>query len=233
MQEKKGGGRRRNEVTTGLILILVAISYIASLLLDFKFVSPYATLQEDLSYLAEHALSQKISSFAWMITAAITALASPFYLSLFRKKLKVMPYLNALFMLCASAGFLAMSLTGLELHRDISGLMAESIEQTGDQLKLLLLDHFRREQNYRLLGSSFVGVWALGLSLTRFRVSRFPMVSTILLMISGPVLIFFNWYDPDHLGRTGAMAGIIIGVAIFCVRLINKGLAPNTDNTER
>jgi len=38
------------------------------------------------------------------------------------------------------------------------------------------------------------------------------------------VLIFFNWYDPDHLARTGAMAGIMIGVVVFCVRLINRGL---------
>ena len=50
------------------------------------------------------------------------------------------------------------------------------------------------------------------------------MISTVLLMISGPALVFFNWYDPDHIGHTAAMAGIIIGVSIFCVRLINKGI---------
>jgi len=225
MQEKKGGGRRRNEVTTGLILILVAISYVASLLLDFKFVSPYATLQEDLSYLYEHISSQKLSSIAWLITAFITALASPFYLALFRGKLKLMPYVGSLLMLGASAGFLLMSHTGLELHKTISGLMAENIEQTGDQLKLILLNLFRKEQLYRLIGSSFVGAWALVLSLTRLRIPRIPMVSTILLMISGPALIFFNWYEPDHLGRTVAMTGTIIGVTIFCVRLINKGIS--------
>jgi len=151
MQEKKGGGRRRNEVTTGLILILVAISYVASLLLDFKFVSPYATLQEDLSYLYEHI------SIAWLITAFITALASPFYLALFRGKLKLMPYVGSLLMLGASAGFLLMSHTGLELHKTISGLMAENIEQTGDQLKLILLNLFRKEQLYRLIGSRETG----------------------------------------------------------------------------
>ena len=45
---------RRREVITGLLIIGVAFSFIASLLLDFNFVSPYASLQEDLSYLSEH-----------------------------------------------------------------------------------------------------------------------------------------------------------------------------------
>jgi hypothetical protein len=233
MQEKKGRSGRRNEVSTGLILILVAISYVASLLLDFKFVSPYATLQEDLSYLSENALSQKISSIAWLVTAIVTALSIPFYFALFRKKLKVMPYLNSLIMMTASAGFLMMSLVGLELHREISGMVAESLNQTGDQIHLLLLAQFKQEQFYRLIGSSFVGIWALGLSFTRFKVPRFPMVSTLLLMISGPALIFFNWYDPDHLGHTAAMTGIIIGVSIFCVRLINKGLDTHPEIQEK
>ncbi len=224
MQDKKGKERRRIEVSTGLMLILLAVSYVTSLLLDFNFVSPYATLQEDLSYLSENAMSQKISSIAWLATAVITALSIPFYLSLFRKKMKVLPYLNGLLMMGASAGFLIMALEGLELHKEISGLVAEGIDQAGEQLNLMLLEQFRKEQFYRLIGSSCVGAWTLGLSLTRFKFPRFPMVSTVLLMISGPALVFFNWYDPNHLGHTGAIAGVIIGVSIFCVRLINKGI---------
>ncbi len=207
------------------MLILVAVSYVASLLLDFRFVSPYATLQEDLNYLSENAMGQKISSIAWLLTALFSALAIPFYLTLFRKKTNFLSYLNSILMLGASAGFLIMALVGLELHREISGLVAESISQTGDQLHLQLLEQFRKEQFYRLIGSSCVGAWALGLSLSRIKVKRFPMVSTLLLIISGPALVFFNWYDSDHLGHTAAMAGIIIGVSIFCVRLINKGIS--------
>lgn len=226
MQGKKGVVERRNEVMTGLILILVAVSYLTSLLLDFKFVSPYATLQEDLNYLSEHIFSQKLSSIAWLITAAMTALAAPFYLTLFRKRMKFIPYLNTMLMLGAATGFLLMSLKGMGLHKEISILVAESSDLSEDQLKLQLLEQFRKEQFFRLVGSSFVGLWSFGLSLTRFRIPRYPMVSSILLIISGPALIFFNWYEPEHLGRTGAMAGIIIGVTIFCVRLINKGLVP-------
>ena len=225
MQEKKERAGRRIEVSTGLLLILLAASYVTSLLLDFNFVSPYATLQEDLSYLSDNAGSQKVSSIAWLVTAVITALSIPFYFILFRRRLKVLPYLNVLFMMGASAGFLMMALVGLELHGEVSGLIDESIDQTGEQVHLLLLDQFRREQFYRLIGSSCVGIWALGLSLTRFRVPRFPMLATLLLVISGPALVFFNWYDADHIGHTAAMAGIIIGVTIFCVRLINKGIS--------
>lgn len=225
MQEEKEKSGRRIEVFTGLFLILVAISYLAALLLDFKFVSPYATLQEDLNYLTENAQRQQISSIAWFSTAVITALAIPFYFFLFRKKAGILPYVNILFMMGASAGFILMALEGLALHREISGMAAESIAQSDEQVLLHLLEKFRSEQYFRLIGSSCVGAWAFGMSLTRFRVSRFPMVSVLLLIISGPALIIFNWYDPDHIGHTAAMAGIVIGVSIFCVRLINKGIS--------
>jgi hypothetical protein len=46
----------------------------------------------------------------------------------------------------------------------------------------------------------------------------------ILLMLCGPTMIFFNWYDPENLIRTAAMAGNLIGVSVFSVRIINKGL---------
>jgi len=38
------------------------------------------------------------------------------------------------------------------------------------------------------------------------------------------MLIFFNWYNPEHILKTAAMAGMMIGLIIFCVKLINKGM---------
>jgi hypothetical protein len=215
---------RRTEVLAGLIIILVAFSYIASLLLDFNFLSPDTTLQEDLAYLSEHTRNQKISSWAWLFTAAITLSAIPFYLIIFHRRMRSLHYINGLFMIGAAAGFTLMGIKGLELHQSMILLLSEGIEQANEQIKLSLLDQFRQELLFRRLGSSCVGLFALGLSLTKFRLGRFPLFSTGLLLISGPALIFFNWYDPDHLARTGAMAGIMIGVVVFCVRLINKGL---------
>ncbi len=224
MQHKNPKKVRRTEVVTGLMIILVAFSFITSLLLDFNFVSPYATFQEDLAYLSEHIHNQRISSYSWLATALITLVAIPFYLVIFHKRLKTLHYLNGLFLLGASAGFMLMGKVGLELHQTMLQILGEGIEQANEQMNLNLLDQFRQEQNYRLMGSSCFGLFAIGLSMTKFRLSKFPLFSTGLLLVSGPALIYFNWYDPDHLLWTAAMAGIIIGVVVFCVRLINKGL---------
>lgn len=224
MQPERIKRIRRTEVYTGLIIILVAFSYITSLLLDFNFLSPDTTLQEDLAYLSEHTRNQKISSWSWLLTAAITLASIPFYLIIFHRRMRTLHYINGIFMLGATAGFILMGIKGLDLYQSMILLLSEGIEQANEQIKLSLLDQFRQEQLYRRIGSSCVGLFALGLSLTKFRLGRFPLFSTGLLLISGPALIFFNWYDPEHLARTGAMAGIMIGVVVFCVRLINKGL---------
>jgi hypothetical protein len=208
----------------GLITLLAAFSYVASLLLDFNFVSPYTTLQEDLVYLSNHLQNQQISVWAWLITSFMTFLANPFYLVLFHKRIKVLPYLNALMLLGASAGFLMMGLTGLGFFNDLTTVVQKGIEVADEQTKLDLLRMFNDEQFYRRVGSSFLGTFVFGLGLTRIWVKRYPMVSSILLCISGPTMIYFNWTNPDHIIRTAAMAGIMIGMSIFCVRLINKGL---------
>ena len=225
MQQKTRNKVRRREAFTGLIIIMVAFSFVASMLLDFDFVSPYSTMQEDLAYLSDHINNQRISSWAWLGTALITFIAVPFYVVVFSNKLKALHYLNGLFMLGASAGFVVMGLVGLELHQTMLQSFGEGIDQVDEQIKLELLDRFREEQFYRRVGSSFVGLFAVGLSMSKFKLGKFPLFSTILLILSGPALIYFNWFDPDHLVRTMAMAGILIGVVVFCVRLINRGLS--------
>ena len=77
-----------------------------------------------------------------------------------------------------------------------------------------------------------IGLFAIGMALIRIRVPRFPFLASLLLLLSAPVLIFFNWYEPDHLARTAAMAGVMIGVVIFSVRLINRGLSPRVPPEE-
>lgn len=216
--------RRRREVLAGLTIILAAGSYITSLLLDFNFVSPYTTLQEDLSYLANHLRNLQISIWAWLATALITFLAIPPYILLFHRRLRVLHYFNALWLLGASVGFLLMGIAGLELSHELATGTLTGLEEANEQEWFTLLSLYQDELSYRRVGSSFIGAFAFGLGLTRFRLRRFPIISTILLMISGPTMIFLNWYDPEHLVRTGAMAGIIIGITIFSVRIINKGL---------
>jgi len=216
--------RRRREVLAGLAMILAVASYVTSLLLDFNFVSPYATLQEDLSYLTNHSRNLQISVWAWLGTSLITFLSIPPYLLLFHRRLKVFHYVNALWLLGASAGFLMMGIAGIELYQELSKGLETSMQGTDEQVWISLLSRFQDEQFYRRIGSSFIGLFAIGMGLTRFKMRRVPIFAVALLIICGPTMIFFNWYDPDHLIRTAAMAGIVIGVTTFSVRVINKGL---------
>lgn len=224
MQSDLRRSRRGREIRAGLTIILAAISYLTSLLLDFNFVSPYTTLQEDLSYLATHLQNQHISIWAWLVTSLITFLAIPPYFLLCHQRLRVLHYINALWLLGASIGFLLMGLAGMELYRELASGSLTGLEEANEQEWLTLLGLYQDELFYRRVGSSFIGAFAFGLGLTRFKLKRFPLIATILLMISGPTMIFLNWYDPEHLIRTVAMAGIMIGVSIFSVRMINKGL---------
>ena len=224
MQTELRKKQRRREILAGLAIILAVGSYITALLLDFNFVSPYATLQEDLSYLSNHQRNLQISVWAWLGTSLITFISIPPFILLFQKRLKFFHYMNATLLLGASAGFLLMGLSGIELYKELARGLLSNMQETDEEIWIRLLGLFQDEQFYRYIGSSFVGLFALGLGLTRFKIRRVPFVTTVLLVVCGPVMIFFNWYDPEHLIRTAAMAGIMIGVTIFSVRIINKGL---------
>jgi len=224
--------QRRREILAGLAIILAAFSYISSLLLDFNFVSPYTTLQEDLSYLSNHLRNQHIGSWAWLATSFITFLAIPPYILLFQNRLRVLHYVNALWLLGASVGFLLMGIAGLELYRELAGGSLSGLGEANDPEWISLLSIYQDELFYRRVGSTFVGTFAFGLGITRFKMKKFPLIAMILLMICGPTMIFLNWYDPEHLARTAAMAGILIGISIFSVRIINKGLEENHGSRE-
>ena len=224
MQTELRKKQRQREILAGLTIILTAFSYITALLLDFNFLSPYTTLQEDLSYLANHLKNQEISIWAWLVTSLITFLAIPPYIRLLHKRTRVLQYVNALLLLGAAAGFLMMGIAGIQLHQELEGALLTGLEEANEQEWLKLLGLYQDELFYRRVGSSFIGAFAFGLSFTRFQMKRFPIIAMVLLMISGPTMIYFNWYDPEHLIRTAAMAGILVGISIFSVRIINKGL---------
>lgn len=225
MQQQGSRKYRRREIATGLIILMVAFSFLAALLLNFDFISPYASLQEDLSYLSDHIINQKISVYLWMGTAVLIMITIPLFLATFHKRLRFLHYILAFLMAGASASFLMMAIKGFELHQVMVQTLASGLDQADEASRLRLLEKFREEQYYRYIGSSLIGLFAIGLGLTRIKISRFPIFATILLLLAAPVLIFFNWYDPEDLARTVAMAGVMTGVAIFAVRLINKGLS--------
>lgn len=224
MQPNNGKRVRRREVFAGFLIILVVISFATSLLLDFNFVSPYATIQEDLAYFSDNVQYQRISAWSWLVTALLTFITIPFYFMVFYKRQKFLHYLNVLFLLGATAGFVLMGLRGLDLHQTMARNIGTVLESSDNQVNFTLLEKFRDEQMYRRVGSTFIALFAIGLSLSKFRVGRIPLFSVLLLVVSAPLLIFYNWYDPEHLIRTASMAGIMIGASVFSLRLINKGL---------
>ena len=224
MQKEPRNKQRRLEVITGLIIILVGFSFVIAMLLDFDMGSPYSTLLEDLAYLSDHSLNQKISAWAWLTTSLITVISIPLYVVVFQRKLKFLHYLNGLFMLGAAAGAFMVGLVGLELNQILNQDLVDLIEQTSEQMRVGILQHFKEERFYTSIGGSFAALFVFGLGMTRFKVPRFPIVSTVLLMISGPAYIFFNWYNPEHILKTAAMAGMMIGLIVFCVKLINRGM---------
>ena len=224
MQKEPRSKRRRMEVSTGLIIILVGFSFVIAMLLNFDIGSPYSTLLDDLSYLSDHSLNQKISAWAWLTTSLITVISIPCYLVVFHRKLKFLHYINGLFMLGAAGGALMMGLVGLELNQILAQDLVDGIEQTNELMRIGILQHFKEEKFYTSIGGTCAALFAFGLSMTKFKIPKFPMVSTIFLMISGPALIFFNWYNPEHILKTAAMAGIMLGLMVFCVKLINKGM---------
>ena len=227
---------RKTEVGTGLFLILLVFSYITSLLLDFQFISPYASLHEDLSFLSENTGTLRTSTIAWMATSLLTLLASPLLFQTMRKKQPFMSWVYVLLMSGAALCFFLMALNGFRLYQAACEVAGKGLESLEEAMELSLLERFRREQLFRLLGSSLVGLWTFVLAFSRLRERRFPLLSSILLATGGPVLIsfnvliFLNRCDMDHLGRTAAMAAIIIGVMLLCIRLINKGFSPPAEN---
>jgi hypothetical protein len=215
-----------------LIIILIGFVFVIAMVLDFNLGNPYSTFLEDLTYLSDQAMNQKISAWAWLITSVVTLLAIPFYLAVFHRRLKVLHFVNGLLMLGAAGGALMMGLVGLELNQMLTQDLVEGVGQANEQIRIGILEHLRDEEFYADIGGGCAGLFAFSLSLTRFRIARFPMISTLLLITTGPLLVFMNWYHPEHILRTAAIAGMMIGLIVFCVRLINRGMTAEEPGDE-
>ncbi len=223
MQPKPKTQREREKITGGVFL-LAAFSFIAAFILDFNFVTPYTSVQEDLSYLNEHPDRQSTSASAWLATGSLTLLALPFYLSVSRRKLTWLAYLNGLLLLATGAGFIMMGKTGLNMHHLVLEMAPEIRGGLTESERLTVLELFNEEQRFRRIGSFGMGCFALGLGLSAFRLKHFPGLAAVLLLVGGPMLAFFNVHDPEHIGKTVAVAGILSGIMIYSARLITRGL---------
>lgn len=226
MHDNKRRSKRNIEIAAGFIILLTSFAFLGSILIDFNFVSPDTTLNEDVNFLLEHSQSQTISAFAWIATAVLTIISVPFYILTFHKRLKFYHIVISLLIVAAAAGFFLTGWLGLQFSDSINIAVSGGDGGITDGTIINMLDNFSEEQYYKRIASSCIGLFVILLAFTRFRVKTFPVISSIFFILAGPVLIFYNWYDPDHILRTSAMATIATGMIIFCIKLIYSGLSP-------
>ncbi|MBN1133017.1 MAG: hypothetical protein JXR52_12850 [Bacteroidales bacterium] len=226
MQEPDHRKRRKTEVFTGFLVLLTTFGFIVAILLDFNFVSPYATLNEDLSFLMDHYNTQRISSYAWLSAAVLTFITIPFYQLTFKGRLKFLHHIATIFILAAGIGFFLSGWLGLKFSDSVNSILANNLSLTEEHVRLQLLGEFHEKQYFKRMAGISLGGLAILLGLTRFWVKRFPLLSSFLLILAGPVLIYYNWNESDHILRTTAIAAIAAGIIVFCIKLICSGLSP-------
>lgn len=225
MQQESIINRRKYEIFAGLFFILVVVGYLATLLFDFEFISPYTSMEEDLQYLVNNPGNSRTSTWLWLGTSGLTFLAAPLLFMALHRRLIWLHYLDCLLLLTAAGSFLMMGLTGFHLQSEIEQLGGAAVQEAGEEVQIQLLALFKQEQDWRYIGSSFLGLFAVCMAFSRIKLKNFPLLTSVLLILSGPVLIYFNWTDTEHVLRTAAMTGILIGIGTFSVRLINRGLS--------
>jgi len=74
------------------------------------------------------------------------------------------------------------------------------------------------------IGLTAYGGYIFVLSITIFRRIKFSGFLTILLFLSGPVLIVYTWLNPEHIITTSSLAISAIGLLMTGTKLVNKGL---------
>lgn len=226
MPKGKAKQSRRREIGAGLIFLLAVAVFIAALIADFQFISPYTTLEEDLQYLINNPEGSMLSTWFWLASGVATFFSAPLIFLVFNTHSRVLAWFSGLLVLAASACFLMMGIEGFHLQEEIRQLAGSDLGTMAEDSKFKLLSSFRQEQLWRFAGSSGLGAFAFMAGLSRIRIQAFPIMASVLLIICGPALIYFNWTDPDHVLRTAALTGVLVGISVFSLRLVNRGLGP-------
>ncbi len=220
MLDNKRRKIRKIEVLTGIFLILATLSVLISYLLNFEYISPEHSIEEDMNFLLESTRPQRISSIAWMITAIFSLFLLPFYLITFYRFHRVIHIVNGLLITIMATVFFRTALAGLSIANIIESFPENEGIQSVNQVLSLIKDTILLIQ----IGLTAFGGYVLILSISRFKKAKIPLFGTILLLLSGPVLIVFIWLNPEHLILTSAIATASIGLLITGNKIVNKGL---------
>jgi hypothetical protein len=213
------------EVPTGLFFLTTILLVLVSFLFNFDFYNPDTSLEEDIGYLLDSSLRQKLSSIT-LITAGVANLVFiPLYLMMFHRFQKLIHIFNSFLILVMAFSFFRAGLTGLGIYRMVTG--AESVETIIDPASTVLYELLARIRVTILLtktGITAFGLYSIVLSVSRFREVRFPVFGSMLLILSGPLIVTFVWLNPEHILLTAGLAAATIGFLMIGVTLVNKGL---------
>lgn len=211
------------EVSTGLLLILSVISLLFAFLMNFDYTSPNASFEEDLDFLNENLLSQKLSALLWIIAGSIILLFLPFYLLLFQRFQKGMHIFNSLLILATAYTFFKLGITGMHIYK-VSEQYVNEILQEAPMLADSYLISIRQSVLLLKIGLTSFGAFATVFTISRFSEVKFPVIGSALTFLAAPVVITFTWLNQDHILMTSALAVFWIGLLIIGSRLVNKGL---------
>ena len=212
------------EIFTGIFLILAVIGALFAMLSDFSIVTPNSTLQEDMSGLSDNIEGLRISTLVRLGCGVLLLLLLPFLMLTFSYHTKVYHYITGFLILLISAYYFLSAWAGFRMISFIRTLPTDFMAGTESEQETALLFSVRQIQNLIMVGRMTIGLFLILFAFSKIKAHRIPLFSTVLLLLSGPLIIFFSWYNPEQLILTIAMACAAIGVVVLGLRLINRGL---------
>jgi len=212
------------EVLTGVLLILLVSAMLLAMLSDFSFVTPYSTLQEDMSFLTDNIESLRISALIRLACGILSLILIPFFLKTFSYNTRVYHIVNGALIFLISAYYFTSVWMEFRLISLIGTMPADFRAGNESEFETLILLAVRNLKNLVMAGRMAIGAFLILFTFSRIKAKRIPLASSLMFILSGPSIIFFSWYDPEHIILTVAMAIGATGMMILGLRLINKGL---------
>jgi len=212
------------EAITGIILILAVSAMLLAMLTDFSFVTPFSSLQEDMTYLSDNISSLRISALIRLSCGVLSLLLLPFFLITFSHHTRIYHYFSSFLILGIAAYYLLSVRFDFRMISIIQNLPADfhAGEASGYETQFLLT--LRYQKNLIMIGRMLIGLFLIFFAFSKIKARRVPVVSALLFLLSGPLIIYYSWKDPEHILLTAAMAAGATGMLILGLRLINKGL---------
>ncbi len=219
--------KRRNirtiEILSGFFLILTVLSMLTAYLLKFDYSVPNATFEEDIDFILDNILRQRISAITWLIAGSVATFFIPLYLLMFHRFQKGMHILSSFFILAMAYAFFQMSLNEFYVARATTEGLNEKMK-IGDATTTGILIAIRNVLLWQKIGLTAFGAFTTVFTISRFNEVKFPVFGSMLAFLAAPVLITFTWMSPDHLLMTSSLAATWMGLLIIGTRLVNRGM---------